>query len=88
LVGAREGDGYLYELEGDPYLFPRVWDAVCSRFERLWINEVPDSASFAWFKGLSNIGWNAHRHTMWLANSDQLHSSDFDSWCVAYYDRI
>lgn len=88
IVGEWGGSGFLYEMEGAPILFPRLWSAISSAFDTVSINEVPGTTSFLWTSSLPGLSWHVQRHAMWLKGPDDCRSPEFDAWSIPYFDRI
>lgn len=86
ISGQRGRTGYVYELYACGVDMPRLWDALSSNFDELYVNVESDSESHHWLRAHTPLEWKAQALTMWKPLRPD--PAPFRRWYIPFADRI
>jgi GNAT superfamily N-acetyltransferase len=88
LVGRRGGQGFVYEMAGDPAGFHDVWASVLSSHDRLVVNDHRGSPTCRWLERECGVRFRPRPLAMWRALSPSVGDVAARSWHVPWLDRL
>lgn len=86
ISGQRGRTGNVYELAACGVDMPRLWDALSTNFDELYVNVECDSESHRWLRANTPLEWQAQALAMWKTLRPD--PAPFRRWYIPFVDRI
>ena len=87
LVGQRDHDAYVYEVNGVPFAYPDLWSAISTACDHVYINEHLGTRSCHWLDQFATVQWSRPGLTMWRRRKG-LEIESLGKLHIPYFDRI